>query len=179
MRLRSLLLLLLAPALLGAAPPRQTVAITNVTVVDVVAGSLERGLTVVVSDGRVAAVASDAAVPEGARLCVANGVTGVRDMHTRFPVEQVTGWVREIEEGKRVGPRFVYAGPILDGPVPIWPGSIAVKEAESGRQAVRDLKAKAVHFIKVYERLPREAYFAIADEARKQGLRFVGHVPRR
>jgi hypothetical protein len=111
------------------------------------------------------------------QLCIANGVTGVRDMHTHFPLEQVRAWVRVIEEGRRVGPRFVYAGPILDGPRPFWPGSIPVADAASGRQAVKDLKAKGVHFIKVYERLPRDAYFAIADESKKQGLKFVGHVP--
>jgi acetyl esterase/lipase len=52
-------------------------------------------------------------------LCIANGVTGVRDMHTHFPFEQIHRWQKEIEEGRRVGPRFVYAGPILDGPQPI------------------------------------------------------------
>jgi hypothetical protein len=31
--------------------------------------------------------------------------------------------------------------------------------------------------VKVYSLLPREAYFGIADEARKQGLPFEGHVP--
>jgi imidazolonepropionase-like amidohydrolase len=32
-------------------------------------------------------------------------------------------------------------------------------------------------FVKVYNKLPREAYLSIADEAKKQGLPFVGHVP--
>src|SRR5581483_1964846 len=32
-------------------------------------------------------------------------------------------------------------------------------------------------FIKVYDGIPRDAYFAIADEAKKQGIPFVGHVP--
>ena len=32
-------------------------------------------------------------------------------------------------------------------------------------------------FFKVYNSLPREAYFAIADEATKFGIPFVGHVP--
>src|SRR2546429_2222285 len=36
--------------------------------------------------------------------------TGVRDMHTHFPFEQIHRWQKEIEEGRRVGPRFVYAG---------------------------------------------------------------------
>ena len=32
-------------------------------------------------------------------------------------------------------------------------------------------------FIKVYTALRRNLYFAIAEEAKKQGLPFVGHVP--
>jgi imidazolonepropionase-like amidohydrolase len=110
-------------------------------------------------------------------LFIANGVTGVRDMHTHFPLDQVRAWQKEVEDGRRVGPRFVFAGPILDGPKPFWPGSIPVGDAEAGRKAVRDLKSKGVDFIKVYTGLPRDAYFAIADEAKKQGLRFAGHVP--
>ena len=57
---------------------------------------------------------------------------------------------------------FVYAGPMVDGPVPVWPGSVAVKDADAGRRAVRDLKDRGAQFIKVYERLPRDAYFLFA-----------------
>jgi len=32
-------------------------------------------------------------------------------------------------------------------------------------------------FVKVYTKLPREAYLAIVDEAKKQGLPLAGHVP--
>src|SRR5262249_43534077 len=46
-----------------------------------------------------------------------------------------------------------------------------------GRQAVRKTKEQGFDFVKVYNLLPRDVYFAIADEAKKQGLPFVGHVP--
>jgi hypothetical protein len=39
------------------------------------------------------------------------------------------------------------------------------------------LKQAGVDLIKVHRRVPREDYFAIADETRKQGLRLVGHIP--
>jgi hypothetical protein len=119
----------------------------------------------------------DPAIDSGFRLCIANGVTGVRDMHTHIPFEQIHRWQAEVADGRRVGPRFVYAGPILDGPNPIWPGSLAVADAAAGRDSVRRVKAGGASFVKVYERLPREAYFAIADECKKQGIPFVGHVP--
>jgi hypothetical protein len=69
------------------------------------------------------------------------------------------------------------ASPIVDGLKPIWPGSTAVGTAAEGRQAVIRSKQEGADFIKVYSRLPRDAYFAIADEAKKQGIPFAGHVP--
>src|SRR5262249_7119637 len=39
------------------------------------------------------------------------------------------------------------------------------------------LKASGVDFVKVYWMLPRKAYFAIADESKKQNIPFAGHVP--
>jgi hypothetical protein len=59
----------------------------------------------------------------------------------------------------------------------MWPGSVAISTAEQGRQAVRDLKKQRADFVKVYSLLPREAYFAIADEAKKLKIPFAGHVP--
>ena len=39
------------------------------------------------------------------------------------------------------------------------------------------MKQAGVDFIKVQSPVPRDAYFAIADEAKRQGLPFFGHVP--
>jgi imidazolonepropionase-like amidohydrolase len=44
-------------------------------------------------------------------------------------------------------------------------------------RAVDDLKGRGADFIKLQSLIPREAVFAIADEAKKQGITFVGHVP--
>jgi imidazolonepropionase-like amidohydrolase len=40
------------------------------------------------------------------------------------------------------------------------------------------LKERGVDFVKVHDRTPREAYFAIADEAKRLNLPLTGHVPR-
>jgi len=66
---------------------------------------------------------------------------------------------------------------MLDGPQPRFPSSIAIKTPEDGRRAVDDLKQKGADFIKLQSLIPRDAVFAIADEAKKQGITFVGHVP--
>jgi len=108
-------------------------------------------------------------------LFVANGVTGVRDMGGELEVLQQ--WRREIGQGKLLGPRIVTSGPMLDGPKPRFPSSVAVASPEDGRKAVDDLKRRGADFIKLQSLMSRESYFAIADEARRQGIVFAGHVP--
>jgi imidazolonepropionase-like amidohydrolase len=108
-------------------------------------------------------------------LFIANGVTGVRDMGGELGVLQQ--WRKEIAAGTLLGPRMVIAGPMLDGPQPRFPSSIAIATPADGRRAVNDLKRRGVDFIKLQSLIPRDAVFAIADEARKQGIPFVGHVP--
>jgi imidazolonepropionase-like amidohydrolase len=108
-------------------------------------------------------------------LFIANGITGVRDMGSELEVLQQ--WRQQISAGTLVGPRIVMAGPMLDGPQPRFPSSVAIKTPEDGRRAVDDLKRRGVDFIKLQSLIPRDAVFAIADEAKKQNITFVGHVP--
>jgi len=108
-------------------------------------------------------------------LFVANGITGVRDMGGDLDVLKV--WRSEIAAGRLLGPRMIIAGPMLDGPVPRFPSSAPVANAADGRKVVDDLKAQGVDFIKIQSLIPRDGYFAAADEAKKLGIVFVGHVP--
>ena len=108
-------------------------------------------------------------------LFVANGITGVRDMGSDLDV--VKEWRTAIAAGRLLGPRMVIAGPMLDGPVPRFPSSAPVANAADGRRVVDELKARGVDFIKIQSLIPREGYFAAADEAKKLGIVFVGHVP--
>jgi imidazolonepropionase-like amidohydrolase len=108
-------------------------------------------------------------------LFVANGVTGVRDMGSELEILQA--WRNEMEGGRLIGPRMMMSGPMLDGPKPRFPSSIAIATPEDGRRAVIDLKRRGADFIKLQSLIPRDAVFAIADEARKQEIPFAGHVP--
>jgi imidazolonepropionase-like amidohydrolase len=108
-------------------------------------------------------------------LFVANGITGVRDMGG--DLEPLKKWRSRIASGDLLGPRMVIAGPMLDGPVPAFPSSAPVKDAADGRRIVDELKANGVDFIKIQSLVPRDGYFAAADEAKKQGIVFAGHVP--
>ena len=108
-------------------------------------------------------------------LFVANGVTGVRDMGSELEIVQ--DWRNEIEAGRLVGPRVLSSGPMLDGPKPRFPSSIAIATPEDGRRAVVNLKSRGADFIKLQSLIPRDAVLAIAEEAKKQEIAFEGHVP--
>lgn len=106
-------------------------------------------------------------------LFIAHGVTGIRDMGGFVP--ELSRWRDEIESGAALGPRMVFSGSMLDGPP--GPISLATRNEESARQAVDYLKRHGADFIKVQGLLSREAYFAIAAEAKKRNMPFAGHVP--
>jgi imidazolonepropionase-like amidohydrolase len=108
-------------------------------------------------------------------LFVANGVTGVRDMGG--DLEALKKWRARIAAGEMIGPRMVISGPMLDGPVPQFPSSAPIKDAADGKQTVDYLKANGADFIKIQSLIPRDGYFAAADEAKKIGIVFAGHVP--
>src|SRR5467141_2663650 len=108
-------------------------------------------------------------------LFVANGVTGVRDMGSELDIVQ--GWRNEIEAGRLIGPRIYTPGPMLDGPKPRFPSSVAIATPEDAHRAVADLKRRGADFVKLQSLIPSEAVFAIAEEAKKQEIPFEGHVP--
>jgi imidazolonepropionase-like amidohydrolase len=108
-------------------------------------------------------------------LFVANGITGVRDMGS--DLDPILAWRAEIAAGRLLGPRIILAGPMLDGAPPAFPSSIPVANAADARKAVDYLKGRGVDFIKIQSLIPRDGYFAAADEAKKIGITFVGHVP--
>ena len=108
-------------------------------------------------------------------LFIANGVTGVRDMGSDLNVVQ--SWRNDVNAGRLVGPRIFTSGPMLDGPKPRFPSSIAIATPADARRAVADLKRSGADFIKLQSLIPREVVFAIAKEAKKQNIPFEGHVP--
>jgi imidazolonepropionase-like amidohydrolase len=118
--------------------------------------------------------------PTGSRefiipLLVANGITTVRDMGGS--VEALKQLREEINSGKRLGPQIFFTGPYLDGNPPSFQPSMVVQNAVEATTAVDELKKQGVDFIKVQSRLQPEPYYAIAQESKKQEIRFVGHVP--
>jgi imidazolonepropionase-like amidohydrolase len=120
-----------------------------------------------------------AAYPGADRLFLpvlaANGVTGAREMFSRL--DWVAAARAQIRSGELLGPRIVASGHIIDGDPPMMGGTVVAHNAAEGRRAVDSLAAAGADFIKVYSHLSRDAFFGIADEAKRRGLPFAGHVP--
>jgi imidazolonepropionase-like amidohydrolase len=112
------------------------------------------------------------------RLLIANGITSARNMSAPWEyLPEILRLREEIAKGDRIGPRLLTAGPVLDGPGPRRSTYAVVNNADEARQAVRRVKSEGADFVKVYNGLSRESFFAIAAEAKAQGLPFVGHLP--
>jgi imidazolonepropionase-like amidohydrolase len=202
---KSLFLFLLAFGGVSLAQGAETnvLAFIHATVIDATGGPVQPDATVVIANERIVAVGKSAELhpPTNATVVDATGkflIPGLWDMHVHwydqdylplFIANGVTGirimwgmpvhhqWRKEIEQGTLLGPRLLLASAIIDGPKPFWPGSIAVSNAAEGQKAVQQERQNGADFIKVYSSLPRDAYFAIAHEADKEGIPFVGHVP--
>jgi imidazolonepropionase-like amidohydrolase len=107
------------------------------------------------------------------------GVTGIRNMHTTVDTAlQLVAAIRQsLTAGTLTGPRFVANGAIVDGPRPAQQGSVRIGRPEDARRIVDSLAAGGAEFVKVYNLLPRETYFAVVDAAKANRVPLVGHVP--
>src|SRR5215472_6389391 len=183
-----------------------SIVISHVTVIDGIGSTAKLDQTVVIQGNRIAKIASTGSGSAGQSGLLVDGsglylIPGLWDMHVHiwdadlaFPLflaNGVTGvrntgghpgdlmrWREELREGKRLGPRLIACGPVVDGAPPIHPDhSVVVEGATEGRSTVHHLKSQGWEFIKLYDNVPRDAYFAIAAEAKKENIPFVGHVP--
>lgn len=123
-------------------------------------------------------------------LFIAYGVTNVRDM-TSCPrendpfvpcPEDLKSWTKAAENNQLVAPRIQgiaswhLNGPSIHKRIKGLPEFFGTANAEQARELVRYYVGK-VDAIKVYNYIPRDAYFALVDEARKQGIDVIGHRP--
>lgn len=206
------------------APARTTtsLAIVNVTIVDVQKARHIPAQTVLIQGNDIAAVGDtvDIKIPRAARVIDGDGdylLPALWDMHTHvyaispmldLPLYIVYGvtnvrdmlscpkpgdpfiscsedkhrWTAEAVAGERVGPRimgsasFMANGPGILDRMPGLPPFFGTATPEEARAFVRHF-AEKVDAIKVYDRIPRESYFALTDEARRLGIDVVGHRP--
>jgi hypothetical protein len=110
-------------------------------------------------------------------LFLINGVTGLRDMGS--DLNWVNQWRDQIKDGKLLGPRIETCGPPVDG-VPSGDSKLpvfVVHNAIEARSTFDRLDNLDVDFIKILSGVPRDAYFALIERARKYYSPVAGHVP--
>ena len=75
-------------------------------------------------------------------MFIANGVTCVRDMAADLGLLKQLR--KDINDGKLLGPHII-GGPMVDGPIPIWPGvSISISD-ESGATRSKPIRKHQQH----------------------------------
>jgi imidazolonepropionase-like amidohydrolase len=173
----------------------------DVNVIAMTSDAILPGRTVVISDGRIAAIGDRTITrPTGAIVISGRGrylLPALIDMHVhiRTPdvgkyvsfgittVRNMWGWqglqdlATRIDRGEVVGPRIISASPGLDGLPVQWPETRVVMTSADVPAAVKDQVQAGWRYLKVYTRLSRENYQAIMAEARAAGIPVVGHVP--
>jgi imidazolonepropionase-like amidohydrolase len=102
-------------------------------------------------------------------LYIVNGVTTAFELSGR--VEHF-GQRNEILKGNVLGPRIALAI-LIDG----GDSGNNANTPSDGRQIVRLAKSQGYEFIKVYSNLNAETYKAIIDEANKENMKVIGHIP--
>lgn len=195
--LRALLTLWLLFA--GAAFARaETVVFTDVNVVPMDRERVIPRTTVIVTDGVIASIGIKAKLPAGTPVIDGEGgwlVPGLADMHnhvtsredlslllangvtTMLNMGEATnsfaGRTRiAVNKGTVPGPQ-IFTALAIDGD-PQY-GHLVIKTTEDARAIVGIAKANGYSFIKVYTNLSAEAFAALADEAKRQGIGVVGH----
>lgn len=186
---------------LGQALIAQTTALTDCTLIDPHSGQVAPHSTIIMRGDRITARGPTAStpIPAGTRIVRAPGkfvIPGLWDMHVHvgaieedwFPLylaNGVTGlremaaaennaprqrqYQQDLASGRRLGPQLLWTLFSMDAP--------AIGNASQARAEVARRAAMGLSYIKVYNGLSRDAYFAIADECRKRGLQMVGHIP--
>jgi imidazolonepropionase-like amidohydrolase len=98
------------------------------------------------------------------------GVTTVLDLGNSLPyVQQLK---QEVAAGRLPGPRIFAAGPVIDGPYPVWPPlSFAVSADSQIALFVGQLVAGKFDVVKAYGGLTTPQIGLVATEAKKRGLK--------
>ena len=176
----------------------ETVVFTDVNVVPMDRERVIPRTTVIVTDGVISGIGIKAKLPAGTPVIDGKGawlVPGLADMHnhvtsrddltlllangvtTMLNMGEATnsfaGRTRIAVNGGEVPGPYIFTAFVVDSD-PQY-GHFVVRTPDEARAIVRLAKANGYSFMKVYTNLSAEAFAALADEARAQGIGVVGH----
>lgn len=110
-------------------------------------------------------------------LYVAHGITTIRDCSGDLP-EQVLAWRDALAQGRLFGPRLLTSGAKLEGPKPIWKGTIEVGTKADVDAAIAHEQRVGVDFVKITDStLDPQLFLYAVSRARAANLRVSGHIP--
>ena len=158
---------------------------------------------VLINDGKIMTVAASGsfAIPAAAIRIEAKGLylmPGLADMHVHLydtegflsylaygftTIANLNGspsdlkWRGEINSGAILGPTIYTTGPSVNGYPPGNSSFVSVETPEQARRVIEAQKKAGYDFIKVYSTLSTDCYDAILQEARRQNIAVLGHIP--
>lgn len=182
----------------------QTVVFKNVNVISMTSPKVAEKQTVIVTDGKIGSILGAGAMvklPESATVVDASGkwlMPGLAEMHGHIPppnapngllsdvlalylangITTVRGMLGHdgqlnlrqwAKEGKIVSPNLYVAGPSFNGQ--------SVNSPQEAIDKVIAQKKEGWDLLKVHPGLTLAEYDAMAKTAKKEGMRFAGHVP--
>jgi len=182
-------------------PPAAPLVLHDVAVLAMTGPRIIPEVSVLVRNGRIAAIAprDSLRVPEGAvvvegpgrtllpgliemhihlrdrldlDLLLGNGVTTARNMDG---TPQVLEWRQAVREGRLAGPTILSGSPFLHRAARDAPDRF-VATVEDARRMVRRYAEEGYDYVKIAE-LDDEPFYALMDEARELGIPVVGHIP--
>lgn len=183
---------------------RPDILIRNVTIIDVATGTAVPKRSILIHADQIASVNAAIPAPKQARIIDGSGkfvIPGLWDMHVHltdrgqlplYPAYGVTGvrdmgsdlarvreWRGRMLKDNLILPHIETCGPPVDGfpsGDPKLPVSV-VRSPNEARSVYDQLDDQSVDFICVLPSLPRDAYFALIERARKYFSPVAGAVP--
>ncbi|PJI88110.1 amidohydrolase [Sphingomonas koreensis] len=189
----------LALVLPATAQPASRIAFVNANLVPMDRERVLRGQTVLVENGRIAAIGPRLVIPADARRIDARGLwlsPGLADLHTHVQTRDdlaiylsygvttvlhmgeasnaFAGRTRIAANDGTIPAPHIYTALAVDGS-PRY-GHLVVTNAEEARAAVLLARANGYAFIKVYNTLSADAFAALTAAGQEFGIPLVGHT---
>jgi amidohydrolase family protein len=203
LRLFGIAALLLASVAASSGAQRDTLVITDVTVLPMLGPRTIDHQTVTIAAGRIVAVRSTGESPVPAGALVIDGrskylLPGLVDMHVHlstpeeFPmfvgngvltVRDLNGspetltWRDAVADGRMFGPRLFVSGPIIAGADIPWRNKVTPTTAAAAEAVVLAQHAAGYDLIKIYDGLTKPVFDAAITTARRLGMLSTGHIP--